>query len=64
MTAKKTLREREAELRILLATPVGREELDELVSRYHSASGKLKPARRSPITYIRVHERLQGLISG
>jgi hypothetical protein len=63
-TAKKTFRERETELRILLATPVGREELDELVSRYHSASGKLKPAHRSPITYIRVHERLQGLISG
>ena len=64
MTAKKTLREREAELRILLTTPAGREELEELVSRYYSASGELKPPGRSPITYILVHERLQGLISG
>ena len=63
-TAKKTFRERETELRILLTTPAGREELEKLVSRYYSASGELKPPGRSPITYILVHERLQGLISG
>ena len=64
MTPKKTLEERENELRSLLATPVGKEELQELASRYSAASGKLRPAGTSAITYILVHEREQGLISG
>ncbi len=64
MTAKKTLQEREKELRLLLATPVGREELQNLASRYNAASGKLRPAGTSAITYILVYERGQGLISG
>ena len=64
MIVKHTLQEREKELRSLLATPAGREELQELASRYHAASGKLRPAGTSVITYILVHERQQGLISG
>ena len=64
MTPKKTLEERENELRSLLATPAGKEELQELASRYSAASGKLRPAGTSAITYILVHEREQGLISG
>jgi hypothetical protein len=63
MTAKHSLQERENELRSLLATPAGREKLQELASRYHAASGKLRPAGTSIITYILVHERQQGLIS-
>ena len=63
MIVKHTLQEREKELRSLLATPAGREELQELASRYHAASGKLRPAGTSVITYILVHEREQGLIT-
>jgi hypothetical protein len=64
MAPKKTLQEREKELRSLLATPAGRDELHELASRYSTASGKLKPPATSAITYIVVHEREQGLING
>jgi hypothetical protein len=64
MTVKHTLQERERELRSLLATPAGREELQKLASRYHAASDKLRPTGTSVITYILVHERQQGLISG
>jgi hypothetical protein len=64
MASKKTLQEREKELQSLLTTPPGREELRELGSRYHAASGRLRPAKTSVITYILVHERGQGLISG
>jgi hypothetical protein len=60
----KTLQEREKELRLLLATPAGRETVQELASRYFAASGKLKPVGRSAVTYILVHERDQGLIRG
>ena len=63
MTAKHSLQEREKELRSLFATPAGREELQKLATRYHAASGKLRPAGTSVITYILVHERQQGLIS-
>jgi len=63
MTAKNNLQERAKELRSLLATAAGREEIQELASRYHAASGKLRPAGTSVITYILVHERQQGLIS-
>jgi hypothetical protein len=64
MTPAKNLQERERELQSLLATPAGRQELQGLASRYGAASGKLKPARASAITYILVHEREQGLIRG
>ena len=63
MIVKHTLQDRERELRSLIATPAGRMELQELASRYHAASGKLRPAGTSVITYILVHERQQGLIS-
>lgn len=63
MSPKKTLQERESELRSLLATPAGKEKIQELASRYLDASGGLKPVGRSAITYILVHERERGLIS-
>jgi hypothetical protein len=62
MTPTKTVRQREKELQALLATPAGRQELQSLESRYQEASGRLKPGRRSTITYLLVHERGQGLI--
>jgi hypothetical protein len=64
MAPPKTLREREAELRSLLATPAGRKELQRLESRYQAAGGRLRPANASVITYILVQERQRGLISG
>ncbi len=62
MTTKKTFRERELELRALLATSPGQQKVEELASRYHAASGKPRPAGTSAITYILVHERERGLI--
>jgi hypothetical protein len=62
MLTPKTLQQREKELRALLATPYGRKELQQLESRYQAASGRLRPARTSVITYILVHERQQGLL--
>jgi hypothetical protein len=47
-----------------LANPAGRKELQELESRYYAASDRPKPLRTSVITYILVHERERGLISG
>ena len=64
MAVNKTLAEREQELRSLLATPAGREALQDLASRYSEASGRLRPAGTSVITYILVHERERGLLSG
>ena len=64
MTPTKNLKEREKELQSLLATPAGREEIQELASRYCAASGKLKPAGTSAITYFLIHAREQGLIRG
>ncbi len=62
MTPKKTLRQREEELRSLLATRAGKDELQELESRYFAASGKVRPERASLITYLLVYERERGLI--
>jgi hypothetical protein len=64
MTGKKTLQEREKELQGLLATPEGRKELTSLEARYQAAGGKFRPPATSVITYILVHEREHGLISG
>jgi hypothetical protein len=64
MTRKKTLQEREKELRALLGTPVGRAKLDQLAAQYFAAGGKLRPARTSAITYILVHEKEHGLVDG
>ena len=62
MPQTKTLQQREKELQSLLATPAGREELQQLETRYHAANGRLRPQRTSVITYILVHERERGLI--
>jgi phage-related tail protein len=62
MISKKTLPEREKELQALLATSEGRAALQELDAQYHAASGKVRPAKASVITYILVHERQRGLI--
>ena len=63
MAPKKTFQEREKELQSLLATPEGRDELQQLVARYVAASGKMRPTRASVITYILVYERERGLLS-
>jgi hypothetical protein len=64
MTPPKTLQQRERELQTMLANHAGREKLLELESKYHAASGRVKPAKTSVITYILVYEREQGLING
>jgi hypothetical protein len=64
MIPTKTLQQRERELQSLLADPAGRQILQELEARYHAASGRVKPAKTSVITYILVYEREQGLIHG
>ncbi len=63
MLQKKTLQQREKELQSWLATPAGREELQDLASKYAAMSGKLRPAGKSAITYILVYEREHGLIA-
>jgi len=62
MNQTKTLPEREKELQSLLATPAGRQELQQLASRYSTTNGRLRPAGTSVVTYILVYEREQGLI--
>jgi hypothetical protein len=64
MVPKKTVRQREQELQALLATPAGRRELLQLESRYQAASGRPRAGKSSIITYLLVHEREQGLVSG
>ncbi len=64
MAPRKTLQQREKELRSLLASPEGRKELHDLEARYQSAGGKLRPGKTSIITYILVYERERGLICG
>jgi len=59
---KKSLREREKELKSLLATPAGRDELDHLESRYADKGASLRVGRTSIITYLLVYERECGLI--
>jgi hypothetical protein len=63
MIPKKTLQQREKELRSLLATTAGRDELQELESRYSAAGGGWRPEGSSIVTYILVYERECGLIS-
>jgi len=64
MHTKKTLQQRQKELQSLLASPAGRTELYELESRYYEASARFRPAKASVVTYILVHDRGQGLLSG
>jgi hypothetical protein len=60
--AKKTPRQREAELRALLATKDGRATLDELAARYRSEGGGFHTGWSSVVTCIIVYERTHGLI--
>jgi hypothetical protein len=62
MAPPKSLRLREKELQALLMSPDGRNELQVLVARYSAAGGRVRPERRSIITYILVCERERGLI--
>jgi hypothetical protein len=62
MVQKKTIHERQKELQSLLATAAGREELEALAARCHTAGDRPRPAAASIITYILVHEREEGLI--
>ena len=62
MSPKKTLQQRERELQLLLATPEGRKELEEVESRCSAAGYRPRPARTSVITYILVYEREKGLL--
>jgi hypothetical protein len=64
MTVKKSLQQRETELQALLATPAGKNELQELAARYAAAGARLRPGRLSVVTYILVYEREHGLIDG
>jgi hypothetical protein len=64
MPPTKTLEQRVKELQALLATPAGRQELQELESRHRAARGRLRPPNTSVITYILIHERENGLICG
>jgi len=64
MRQPKTLQDREKELRLLLATPEGRAELQDLASRYEDAGGSVRQEKKSVVTYILVHERGLGLIVG
>ena len=63
MTPKKTLRQRELELRSRYATATGLAELNELAARYAATGGGVRPEGRSLITYILVYERVHGLIA-
>jgi hypothetical protein len=63
MPVKKSLQEREKELKSLLATPAGRDELEDLESRYAARGASLRVGRTSIITYLLVYERECGLIS-
>jgi hypothetical protein len=64
MTPKKTLQEREKELRALLATTAGQQELQELASRYCTASGELNRPAVPPSPTSWSTRGAKGLISG
>lgn len=64
MFTKKSLLQRERELQSLLATPAGRDELQNLGHRYSAAGGRIRPECASLVTYILVHERERGQIGG
>src|SRR5438876_12124074 len=57
---KKTLPQREAELRTMLATAEGRADLEALAARYAAHGGGVRHG--SVVTYILIHERTRGLI--
>jgi hypothetical protein len=63
MSVKKTLSEREKELRQLLQSDGGESKVRELASNYAAASGHHDYSGGSVITQIIVYERLHGIIS-
>ena len=63
MTPGKTLREREKELQVLLPTPAGKLQLEQLAAKYSAECGRQMVQGTSLITYILVYERDQGFIS-
>jgi hypothetical protein len=63
MSIKKTLSEREKELRLLLQSNGGEIKLQELASNYAAAEGHHAYSGGSVITQIIVYERLNGIIS-
>ena len=62
MAQAKTLQQRQEELQALLATPAGRDRLEELACRYCAAGGRVRPEGTSVVTYILVYERALGVI--
>jgi hypothetical protein len=64
MAPQKTPLQREKELQALLATPAGREELQQLAARSSAAGGWVRPERTSVLTYVLVDERGRGLVGG
>ena len=63
MTPMKTLRQREKELQILLPTPAGLTQIQDLAASYGESSGHAMAAGTSLITYILIYERDRGLIA-
>jgi len=63
MSVKKSLPERERELRFLLQSSDGESKLQELASNYAAENGQHCWSGGSVITYIIVHERIHGLIT-
>jgi len=64
MQNTKTLVQREKELQALLATTEGKVELRALAERYAESGGQILRATGSLVTFVLVHERQSGLISG
>jgi hypothetical protein len=64
MPTPKTLHEREKELQALLATREGQAELRALAQRYEAAGGRVLHASKSLVTYVLIHERGLGLVTG
>lgn len=64
MPLPKSLQAREQELQLLLATSEGRDQIQQLESRYMRESGRSRPTKASVITYILVHEREKGIVQG
>ena len=63
MTGKKTIPEREKELRVLLQSRDGATKLEKLASTYAAEGGHQCWSGGSVITYIIVYERIHGLLS-
>jgi hypothetical protein len=63
MIVKKTLPEREKELRVLLQSSDGPTKLQEIASTYAAEGGHNCWSGGSLITYIIVYERTHGLIT-